>query len=164
MDINMLLLWLLQGCLPWHLGWLTNWSHQSLFVAIHTLQCNHKYCTMIQAAFLVFSPKTLLEYSPFLLLDYSWRLPMTPNRQLPCWRRKNCTMALAICPGSSAGSGSFQELPSRGLTELTYILKGFQRYISPTAFRSFHKPGVPKFGMGAHIAEEPQIPIGKAAV
>lgn len=73
-------------------------------------------------------------------------------------------MALAICPGSSAGSGSFQELPSCGLTELTYILGGFQRYISPTAFRSFHKPGVSKFAMGAQIAEEPQIPIGKAAV
>lgn len=62
--------------------------------AIHTLQCNHKYCTVIQAAFLVFSPKTLLEYSSFLVLDYCQHLPMNPNTRLPCWPRKDCTMAL----------------------------------------------------------------------
>lgn len=124
-------------------------------VAKHTLQRNHKHCTVFKAAFLVSSHKTLLEYSPFLLPDYCWHLPMTPNRRLPCWPRKDCT--LVLFSKMLWQQHWLWELLSFGLTELIYIPAGSQWCIGPMAFRRFQKGGLPEFGMGAQIPEQPRI-------
>lgn len=97
MGNNVLLLLLLGGPLPWHLGWLTNWSNQSLLVDL-TQKWQTSLCSTVtntaQWFRQLFGLKTLLESSSFLFLDYCWYLPVTPSRQLPCRPRKDCTMVL----------------------------------------------------------------------
>lgn len=115
--------------------------------------------------FSCFQPQNTLESCPFLFLDYCWYLPGTPNRQIPYWLRKDCTMVLF----SSMSQKQcwlwklLGDFPPVFFTELTYILRGFQWYISPTAVRSFQKPGASEFGVCIQTAEKPQIPVGKAA-
>lgn len=100
MGINVLLLWLQGHPLPWpHLGWLRNQSDKFLLVDL-TPKWQTSLCSTItntaqrfRQLFLFSAPNTL-EPSPFLFLDYCWYLPGTPNRQIPCWPSKDCTMVL----------------------------------------------------------------------
>lgn len=170
MGINALLLWLLGHPLPWHLGWLTNRSHQFLLVDL-TLKWQTSLCSTVtntaqwfRQLFLFSASKHFWNLPHFFSLTiagtYQWLLI---DKFLAGQGKAALWFYLAICPGSSAGSGSFWELPSCVFTELTYILRGFNRYISPTALRSFQKPGVFEFGVCTQTAEKPQIPAGKAA-
>lgn len=100
MGINVLLLWLQGHALPWpHLGWLRNQSNKSPLVDL-TQKWQTSLCSTITNTaqrfrqLSCFQPQNTLESSSFLFLDYCWYLPGTPNRQIPCWPRKHCTMVL----------------------------------------------------------------------
>lgn len=170
MGINVLLLWLLGGPLPWHLGWLTNWSNQFLLVDL-THKWQTSLCSTImntaqwfRQLFLFSASKHFWNLPHFFSLIIAGTYQWLPADSFLAGQGKTALrFYLAICPGSGAGSGSFWELPSCVLTALSYILRGFQWYISPTAFRSSQKPGVSKFGVCTETAERPQIPMGKAA-
>lgn len=136
MSINVLLLWLLGHPLPWHLGWLRNWSSKFLLVHL-TQKWQTSICSTItntaqwfRQLFLFPASKhfwNLLNFFSLITADTCQRLPT--DKFVAGQGKTALWFLLAICPRSSAGSGSFWELPSCVFTELTYILRGFQWYI-----------------------------------
>lgn len=168
--MNVLLLWLLEHPLPRHLGWLRNQSITFLIVDL-TQKWQTSLCSTItntaqwfRQLFLFSASKHLWNLPHFFSFIIAGTYQGVPTDKFLAGQGKTALLFhLTIYPRSGAGSGSFWELPSCVFTQLTYILRGFQWYISPTAFRSFQKPRVSECGVCIQTAEKPQIPMGKAA-